>query len=268
MLRTLIVITLAAALLLSACAVGSAEPSPAADPTAQPDATAPAQNGPGMGMGMRGGMMARHSAPVPEEYAALRNPAAADDESLERGAALYVTHCESCHGATGMGEGAAGVALDPPAAPIAHTSRMMSDGYLFWRISEGGAPFNTAMPAWKDTLTEEERWDLINAVRALGAGQTPGGMMGSGAGSGEAEMLAQAVEQGVLTEEEADLFSEVHAALEEYIAQHTSELPTGSPEARQTAALEALTAAGTITAEQAEAFTTLHDLLVESGLMQ
>jgi hypothetical protein len=34
---------------------------------------------------------------------------------------------------------------------------MMGDDHLFWRISEGGVPFNTAMPAWKDTLDEQAR---------------------------------------------------------------------------------------------------------------
>jgi mono/diheme cytochrome c family protein len=46
----------------------------------------------------------------------------------------------------------------------------LSDGYLFWRVSEGGmmAPFNSAMPAWKTTLSEEQRWHVISYVRLLG----------------------------------------------------------------------------------------------------
>lgn len=36
-----------------------------------------------------------------------------------------------------------------------------SDGALFWKITEGRTP----MAAYKDVLTEEERWQLINFIR-------------------------------------------------------------------------------------------------------
>jgi mono/diheme cytochrome c family protein len=39
---------------------------------------------------------------------------------------------------------------------------------VFWRIAKGGvglpnegAPWNSAMPAWEDYLTEEEIWSVI-----------------------------------------------------------------------------------------------------------
>jgi mono/diheme cytochrome c family protein len=100
---------------------------------------------PGMGMG-DDGMMARHHAEIPAEYAGLANPVPADEASLERGARLYATNCASCHGEGGMGDGPAASALDPAPAPVAHSSQMMADDYLFWRLSEGGTPFNTSMP--------------------------------------------------------------------------------------------------------------------------
>jgi putative copper resistance protein D len=45
-------------------------------------------------------------------------------------------------------------------APGVHT-----DGELFYWISYGFP--NSAMPAWKDTLTEEQRWDVLNYARTL-----------------------------------------------------------------------------------------------------
>lgn len=73
-------------------------------------------NQPGPGMGGNG-MMEHHHAEVPAEYAGLTNPIPANEESLERGAALYTANCASCHGDGGMGDGPAGSALDPvPAA--------------------------------------------------------------------------------------------------------------------------------------------------------
>jgi mono/diheme cytochrome c family protein len=115
------------------------------------------------------GMTSRRQAAVPDEYAGLTNPVPPDSASLERGASLYATNCASCHGDGGMGDGPAASALDPAPAPVANSSQMLADDYLFWRVSEGGVPFGTSMPAWKIS-DEQSRWDLINYMRTLGSG--------------------------------------------------------------------------------------------------
>jgi mono/diheme cytochrome c family protein len=214
---------------------------------------------PGMGMG-GGGMMARHHAEVPAEYAGLTNPIPADEASLERGAQLYATNCASCHGEGGMGDGPAAPALNPAPAPVAHTSQMMADDYLFWRISEGGTPFNTSMPPW-NSLDEQARWDMINYMRALGEETLPSSGL-------QAEMLAQAVEQGVTTQAEVDTFNMVHTAMEQYLVGHREVLSnTQSAAERETAILAALVKEQVITQVQAEEFTDIHDRLGASGLM-
>jgi mono/diheme cytochrome c family protein len=43
---------------------------------------------------------------------------------------------------------------------------MAVDEYLLWTISEGGKPFGTAMPTFKDTLTKEQIWKVIAFMRA------------------------------------------------------------------------------------------------------
>ena len=133
---------------------------------------------------MDSGMMQRHMAPIPAEYADLTNPLAADAESLARGKEIYQTNCLACHGEQGLGDGPAAANLNPAPASIAHTAQMLSDAYLFYRLSEGGgfAPFNSAMPAWKDKLSEDERWEVINYVRSLGGNgmMNDGGMMEGG----------------------------------------------------------------------------------------
>lgn len=229
---------------------------------------------PGMGMG-GSGMMERHHAEIPAEYAGLTNPIPADKASLENGAALYATNCASCHGGGGMGDGPAGSALDPAPAPVAHTSQMTADDYLFWRISEGGVPFGTSMPGWKDMLDEQSRWDLVNYMRALGSG-TVAPAQGSGGeaydpavqAAQQAEMLAQAVKQGVITQEEADTFKWVHSASEQYRIDHPEVINSdGNASEREAAILTALVEAGTITQAQADAFTDIHNRLGASGLM-
>ncbi len=231
--------------------------------------------GMGMRMGMRSGMMDRHHATIPEPYAGLVSPVPSDEASIERGAAIFTANCATCHGDGGMGDGPAGTALDPSPAAVAHTSQMMGDDYLFWRISEGGVPFDTAMPVWKDTLDEAARWDVINYVRALGKGQvTPRRGMGGAAfdplaeAAHRAEMLKQAVAQAVITQAEADTFEAVHGALDTYLAANPDARNAGNAGNRQARMLAALVEAGTITQAQADTFSAVHDRLLEAGLMQ
>ena len=229
--------------------------------------------GPGMGMG-GDNMMMRHHAQIPDEYVGLINPISADEASLERGALLYATNCASCHGDGGMGDGPAGAALNPVPAAIAHTSQMMADDYLFWRISEGGAEFSTSMPPWK-TLDAQARWDVINYIRALGAGIVkPGSGMGgvtfnpTAQAIQQAELLAKAVEQNVLTQEEADLFITVHDAMEQFRIAHPELTNSGDNATdREAAILSALVAENIVTQAQADAFPDIHDRLGNAGLM-
>jgi len=230
---------------------------------------------PGMGMGGGNSMMTMHHADIPDEYVGQKNPIPANESSLERGAKLYATNCASCHGDGGMGDGPAGAALDPAPAPIAHTSQMMADDYLFWRISEGGAQFNTSMPPWKDIIDEGSRWDLINYVRALGAGTVQPGMGMGGTtfdptqqAAQQAEILAQAVEQGVITEAEAETFAIVHDAMQNYRIEHPEMAESSNNSTEREAAIRSvLVAEGTITQEQADAFPDIHDRLGNAGLM-
>ena len=132
-----------------------------------------------MMMGPGSGMMNRHHAQVPDEYAGLTNPVPMEAESLARGQDIYNVHCAICHGDYGNGDGPGGENLDPAPAPIAHTSQMMGDAYLFWRISEGGLPFRTGMIPYANILDDQERWDVINYVRAIGSGSVkPDSKMG------------------------------------------------------------------------------------------
>jgi mono/diheme cytochrome c family protein len=228
-------------------------------------------------MGMGGGMMARHHATIPAEYAGLTNPIAADDDSLARGAELYAAQCASCHGDGGMGDGPAAAGLDPEPAAIAHSSQMLGEDYLFWRISEGGAmePFNSTMISWKGVLDEDARWDVINYVQALGSGQvTPRQGMGGATFDPEieaekqAEMLAEAIAQGVITKEEATTFEDAHELVDGKMMQNRDAGMSGSMDDMMADVLADLVASGNLTQAQADTFASVHDRLAESGLMQ
>jgi mono/diheme cytochrome c family protein len=232
---------------------------------APPSSESSGPSGPGMGMGMGGGMQARHHAVVPDEFAGMINPVSVDDASIARGEDIYVTNCAVCHGETGMGEGAGGETLDPRPAPIAHTSQMMGDDYLFWRITEGGAPFDTGMIPYRAILDEQARWDVINYVRALGRGQVgPGRMQGPSEAEKHDGMLATALEQDVITQAEADTFLLVHNAMDTYVASSTTTPMTGTMPDR----IAAMVDAGLVSADDAASFLDVHQRLIDAGLMQ
>jgi mono/diheme cytochrome c family protein len=81
------------------------------------------------------------------------------------GREIYVNTCIRCHGIDG--KGALGIKLVPSPADL--TSPVVQDrldGTLFRRIHEGKP--NTAMGAWKHSLSDEEIWDVLAYVRTLG----------------------------------------------------------------------------------------------------
>ena len=108
---------------------------------------------------------------APDEFADLTNPFAGDADAVAAGQELFVTNCVTCHGPEGAGDGAAAVGLDPKPANLGDNEMMsmLSDGYLFWRVSKGGLtePFNSAMPAWETGLTNEQLWQIISYVRTF-----------------------------------------------------------------------------------------------------
>ena len=261
------------AVVLTACgSMENSEPTAAAN---EPAAETAAEETSGVGMGR--GMMARHHAPIPEAYANLSNPIPADEASLARGAEIYATHCATCHGDGGVGDGPGGVGLDPAPVNIAHSSQMLGDPYLFYRVSEGGAmePFNSGMIAWKGILDEQARWDVINYVQALGQGTViPGEQMGGETfdpameAEKQAEMLATAVSQDVITQAEADAFAAAHEVVDARMMELRRQGAGGSMDDLLEDILAELVSASAITQEQANTFLSVHSRLGEAGLMQ
>ena len=117
--------------------------------------------------------MPRHravmTAGVPEPYLSMRNPLPASTATINRGAIVYARNCVSCHGAIGEGNGPGGRNLSPLPADLAWLSWMkisQSDGFMYWTIAEGGTPFATPMPPFKDKLPAEDIWALTTFIQA------------------------------------------------------------------------------------------------------
>ena len=101
--------------------------------------------------------------PVPKEASEKKNPVKATAASLKQAKALYEDNCMVCHGEKGNGKGAGAAALRvvPSNFTDSHMMKEMTDGEIFYKMSEGRAP----MTAFKGRLTEEQRWGLVNYLR-------------------------------------------------------------------------------------------------------
>ena len=92
----------------------------------------------------------------------LKNPFAGKPEATAEGKKLFKQYCSVCHGDNGKGDGPAGMALNPrPADYSTEKIQKQTDGALFWKITEGKSP----MASYKNILTEEQRWKLVNYIR-------------------------------------------------------------------------------------------------------
>lgn len=102
----------------------------------------------------------------------VRNPIPPSSASLGRGQEVYrATGCVDCHGESGRGDGILGRTLRPrPADFRVHMAAGHTDGELFDWVSNGVA--GTAMPAYRDQLSEEDRWHVINFIRSFAGGES------------------------------------------------------------------------------------------------
>ncbi len=103
----------------------------------------------------------------------LENPLRSEgsmETHLAVGAAVYVQNCVPCHGDLLDGAGHYAHAFNPPPADFTSngTIAQLTESYVFWRIAKGGpglpkegAPWNSAMPAWEQLLSEDETWAVI-----------------------------------------------------------------------------------------------------------
>ena len=102
--------------------------------------------------------------------AALALPLAARAD-LARGQATYKELCAKCHGAQGKGDGreAATLATKPQDLTSCERMKKFADGDLFRAIKEGGKAVKLSddMPAYSDSLEDDEIQDLVEFVRTL-----------------------------------------------------------------------------------------------------
>jgi len=103
--------------------------------------------------------------PVPDAAKNKKNPVASNAASIAAGKELWSTHCKSCHGAKGLGDGskAAQLKTEPGDFSKADT-QSQTEGSLFYKIAEG----RDDMPGFKKKIPDEDdRWNLVVFTRTL-----------------------------------------------------------------------------------------------------
>jgi len=102
---------------------------------------------------------------VPPDAKQMKNPVALNTATLDSTRVLYRNDCAKCHGINGDGKKPPGSMYSYSTKPTNFTDAKivdaMSDGEIFWKISNGRKP----MPSFKIRLTDEQRWELVNLIR-------------------------------------------------------------------------------------------------------
>jgi len=100
----------------------------------------------------------------------LANPVKADTASLRRGKQLYTIYCVPCHGVSGRGDGPVGKKFPVPPMDLTNDfiQKQAFESWIFATISFGGK----LMPSYSNDLSPDERWHVVNYVRAQLATET------------------------------------------------------------------------------------------------
>ena len=103
-----------------------------------------------------------------EEYASLKNPVSQTEENAAVGAELYRINRSMCHGSLAQGDGRVGEYLKQYGyiAPHNHTEHATVDKTAA-ELADILADGSNVMPKFRQLLTEDERWLIINHVRNL-----------------------------------------------------------------------------------------------------
>ena len=106
---------------------------------------------------------------IPVENRGEKSPLTPSPDVARQGAALFQAHCARCHGPEGKGNGPD----SDHAADLTDELRdqINTDGVLFYKVWNGHAvQLRTQiddMPAFKDTLTRDQVWHLVEHLKVL-----------------------------------------------------------------------------------------------------
>jgi copper transport protein len=103
------------------------------------------------------------------EEAITGNPVEATEASVEQGRMIFMRSCVQCHGESGKGDGPLAASLPLRPANLYDHVPYHPDQFFFSVITNG---LSGVMPAFGNSLSETERWHVLNFLRQM-FGQPP-----------------------------------------------------------------------------------------------
>jgi mono/diheme cytochrome c family protein len=101
---------------------------------------------------------------VPAKFKTMKNPVKSDEASINAGKALYNKNCASCHGKTGLGDGAKAKGLDTfPGDFSKGEFQNQTDADHFYKTKSG----RDEMPKFDGKVDDESIWQIINYMRTF-----------------------------------------------------------------------------------------------------
>jgi mono/diheme cytochrome c family protein len=102
---------------------------------------------------------------VPAKYKNMANPHKSDATLVNVGKTLYVKHCRSCHGNTGLGDGVKAKSLATfPGEFNSPKFKAQTDGEIFFQSIIG----RDEMPNYESKIPDEEdRWAVVMYIQSL-----------------------------------------------------------------------------------------------------
>jgi mono/diheme cytochrome c family protein len=92
-------------------------------------------------------------------------PARTGAGQLTAGFCSYEAHCVACHGAAAVPREAWVSGLEPQPPYLLDVTQRFTPSELFWIVRNGIKM--TAMPAWQDTMSERETWDVVAFLETM-----------------------------------------------------------------------------------------------------
>lgn len=102
---------------------------------------------------------------APDNFKKMKSPLADAAAAAADGKVLWNTHCKSCHGAKGLGDGSKAAQLETEPGDFSKADvQAQPDGSLFYKTTEG----RDDMPSFKKKIPDEDdRWALVAFIRTL-----------------------------------------------------------------------------------------------------
>jgi mono/diheme cytochrome c family protein len=93
-------------------------------------------------------------------------PATVTADQVMRGFCSYETHCVACHGAAAVARQHWISGMEPQPPYLLDATHIWKPRELFWIVKNGIKM--TGMPSWRDSLTDDQIWDVVAWLKASG----------------------------------------------------------------------------------------------------